>query len=130
MAENRNVRGVNDWYRLMPKKDNFGKIGHENFRWSEIWCSNFYGTPYVYSSTMTGAETFTDPKTLMSLYFLDPSGGDRNFNPSGTFRTGCVVHVKNTDRAGNYIIFDSTSTAQVIAPGELGIFLYNGTSWL
>jgi len=130
MVENRNVKGIHDHYRLMPKKDDFDKIGHEFFRWHEIWCSNFYGTPYSYVSTMTGNESFEDTNALISLFFLDPSGADRNFNPSGAFRTGFVAFIKNTDRAGNYIIFDSTVSAQVIAPGELGIMLYNGTVWL
>jgi len=124
-----NPRSVNDWDRQMPKKDNFGKIGHEEKRWAEGWFVDLYGTPYSYSSTMTGNETFTDSKRFLSIYFLDPNGSDRNFNPSGTFRDGCVVLIKNIDRTGGNVIFDSTSSKQLIGPGRLQISMYDGTQW-
>lgn len=130
MTDGTNPRSVNDHQRIMPKKDDFGKIGHAEKRWAEGWFVDLYATPLYYTSTMTGNETFTDPLTLMKVYFLDPNGANRNFNPSGSFNAGFVAFVKNVNRVGYHIVFDSTVSAQIIAPGELGIMLYNGSVWL
>lgn len=126
----RNIRKRSKHFMIRPKKDNFGFIGDEDFRMAEGWFVNLFASPVYYSSTMTGSETFIDPFTILKVFFLDPNGVDRNFNPSGIFPAGFIAIVKNIDKAGNYIIFDSTVSAQVIGPGELGIMLYTGTVWV
>lgn len=115
-------------YEFLPKKDDWGRVGAENRRWHEGWFNNLYGTPSSYSSTMTGNETFTDPLMPMKTYFLDPNGGDRTFNPSGTFTAGFVAFVKNIGTDNN-VIFDSGVSNRLLAPNELGAFLYDGTQW-
>ena len=81
-----------------------------------------------YSSTMTGNETFADPGPSHGVYFLDPNGSDRNFNPSGDFLSGYIAFVKNIGTVGN-VIFDSESSVQIIYPGQLGVIMYDGTTW-
>ncbi len=111
-----------------PDKDAWGSIGIQGRRWYQIWAVNFYGDPSSYSSIMTGDETFTDPLKPMGTYFLDPNGANRNFDPSGTFKAGVVALVKNIGTDYN-VIFDSSSTAQIIRPGELAIMMYDGSQW-
>ena len=130
MSYGTNPRSVNDWDRHMPKEDDFGKIGHAEKRWAEGHFVDLYANPWVYTSTMTGNETFEDPSFPLCLYILDPNGSDRNFNPSGTFRAGFMAIVKNTDRLGSYIIFDSNNRSLLIGPGETSIIPYDGSTWL
>uniref|UniRef100_A0A6M3KWW3 Uncharacterized protein n=1 Tax=viral metagenome TaxID=1070528 RepID=A0A6M3KWW3_9ZZZZ len=121
----------NDVYRyeINPKKDNWGRIGTSERRWHEIYAVNLYTNPQSYSSDpMTGNETFTDSGTADKLFFLNANGTNRNFNPSGTFRAGFKAYVKNIGTSGN-ITFDSTASKQVVFPGQLGILLYDGTTW-
>jgi len=111
-----------------PKQDDHGSIGLQDYRWHEGWFVNLYGEPSSYSSTMTADETFTDPKMPMQTNFLDPNGANRNFNPSGTFKAGFVILIKNIGTDYN-IIFDSAGSAQIIRPGELAIMMYDGSTW-
>lgn len=110
-----------------PRKDDWGSIGLETKRWHQVWAVNYYGDPDAYSSVMTDDEEFTYPNKPMKCYFLDPNGSERNFNPSGTFQAGFVALVKNIGE--ETITFDSTGSAQEINEGELGIFMYDGTTW-
>ena len=111
-----------------PKKDRQGSVGLATHRWWEGHFVNIFSDPESYSSTMTGNETFTDPKKPMGTYFLDPNGANRNFNPSGTFKTGVVALIKNIGTDYN-INFDSENSAQIIRPGELAVMLYDGSQW-
>lgn len=115
-------------HQYLPKKDDWGRVGSEDRRWHEVWAVHIYGPPSSYSSTMTGNETFTDPCSPMQTYFLDPNGATRTFNPSGTFNSGFVALVKNigTDYS---VVFDSGNSNQILTPGLLGIFMYDGTRW-
>ncbi len=117
-----------EYWSYNPDKDAWGSIGIETKRWYQIWAVNFYGDPSSYASTMAGDETFTDPLKPMGTYFLDPNGANRNFDPSGAFKTGFTAWIKNIGTDYN-IIFDSGSTAQIIRPGELAIMMYDGSQW-
>ena len=121
-------RSAYQTHEYTPDRDNWGSIGSEEKRWHQIWAVNFYGDPSSYAATMTADETFTDPSKPMGTYFLDPNGANRNFDPSGTFKTGVVALIKNIGTDYN-IIFDSASTAQIIRPGELAIMMYDGSVW-
>ena len=121
-----------------PKKDGFGSIGISGYAWYQghfknltaetLNAGNIAVAPESYSSTMTGDETFTDTDTPTAVYFLDPNGANRNFNPSGTFNAGFVAFIKNIGTDYN-INFDSENSAQIIRPGELALMLYDGSEW-
>jgi len=65
----------------------------------------------TYTSTMTGDETFTYDGGDDKIFYLDPNGADRTFNPSGNFPTGFTVKIYNT---GTYqITFDSTDSVVI-----------------
>ena len=115
-----NPKSVHDFHRYIPKKDDFGKVGHKEKRWHEGHFVSLFANPWAYASTMTGHETFTDPLTPLFVYVLDPNGSDREFRPSGTFRGGFMAFIKNRSRE-NHIIFDPTGKNTIIGPGELGI---------
>jgi hypothetical protein len=74
----------------------------------------------VTKTTMSANGTFTQPNGLISIFFLDPNGGDRTFNPDGDFDDGHIVMLKNIAKRGtsNYINFDSTGSAQVVFPSR------------
>jgi hypothetical protein len=93
-----------------------------------VYADYIYDVPAYYLSTMTGDETFTDPGMATKAFILDPNGANRNFNPSGSFNTGFIAFVKNTSAYYN-VIFDSTGAKYTIGPKELGILIYNGSSW-
>jgi hypothetical protein len=78
-------------------------------------------------ATMSGHETFAP--TDGHVFWRDPDGANRNFNPSGTFIRGHVICLFNTADAAENITFDSAGLAQDISQNERGIFVYNGSSW-
>lgn len=121
-------RSKYDYAGKTPWRDNTGSIGIETRRWHQGWFVKLRGTDVYYSSTMTGDETFTDPHTFLYTYFLDPNGAYRTFNPSGSFDTGFVIFVKNIGTTYS-IAFDTSGSNQIIRPGQLGIFSYDGTVW-
>lgn len=82
----------------------------------------------VYTSVMTGNETFTAPTAFERKYFLDPNGAARNFNPSGSFTAGFQATVINVGGSYN-IVFDSGGLAQTLTPGSVGTFIYDGAAW-
>lgn len=79
------------------------------------------------NQTMTGNETFI--LTQGNIFIRDPDG-NRNFNPSGTFKALYQVTVVNTADAAETITFDSAGLNQTIAQNERGIFVFDGTDWL
>ena len=83
-----------------------------------------------YESTMTGNETFSASYTLQKrgMYILDGGGAERNFNPSGTFATGFEAKIINL--GDENLIFDSATLAEVIVPGSMRAFVYNGSEWM
>lgn len=100
--------------------------------WHQLYaalCNLFEAAPYV--STMTADEEFAAASTANSRrrkYLLDPNGAARNFNPSGTFPVGYEAVVLNTGIAFD-IVFDAAVSAQVVTPGTMGTFIYDGTIW-
>jgi hypothetical protein len=48
-------------------------------------------------------------------------------NPSGTWRAGDDVWIKNTGLSNN-IVFDSSGLNQALTPGQIGYFVYNGNT--
>lgn len=63
------------------------------------------------------------------VFWRDPGGANRNFNPTGTFVRGHEIILINTADAAETIVFDSTSLAQNVGQNERGIFRYNGATW-
>jgi len=118
----------NDYAGMTPHKDIHGSIGRETRRWYQGWFYKLRGTDTYYSSTMTADEIFTDPDTILYCYFLDPNGAYRTFTPSGSFNTGFIAFVKNTGTQYS-IVFDPAGVKVVLQPGQMQIFLYDGTTW-
>ena len=97
--------------------------------WHQLYQAlSYYFEAAAYSSTMTASTTFGAGTWRRRKYLLDPNGADRNFDPSGVFPVGYEAIVLNIGIAFN-IIFDSTASAQVITPGTMGTFIYDGTIW-
>ena len=88
--------------------------------------TTFYPDLFVYRSTMTDNEVFTYNGSSRRIYYLDPGGADRNFNPSGTFPDGFEAVVINTGE--ELITFDSSGSAQVIGPGQRLVSNYDDTA--
>jgi len=87
----------------------------------------------MYISTMTGNETFTAGNTSTPSrrkYLLTPSGGHRNFDPSGTFPAGFEAVVINVGTTGYNVVFDSAGSKQIVAPGQMATFVYTGSIWM
>lgn len=121
-------RSKYDYGGKTPHHDDYGSIGTSTKRWHQGWFVNLRGTNAYYTSTMTDDETLTDPENFIYTCFLDPNGATRHFDPSGTFTAGFILLIKNIGT--NYsIIFDSTASKQMIRPGKLGMFIYDGTTW-
>jgi len=87
-------------------------------------------SPATYTSTMIGNETFTPAHTLQQSgkYILDANGSERNFNPTGTFLAG--FEAKMINKGSENIIFDSSGLAEVVVPGSVSVFIFDGTDWL
>ena len=80
--------------------------------------------------TMSASRTF---KTTEGNYFLlDADGSNRNFNPTGseTWQVGASVTICNTSSGGEIIYFDAAGLNSVIAQDNIGVFIYNGASWV
>lgn len=63
------------------------------------------------------------------VFFVDPNGADRNFNPTGTFPAGFKCWVINTADAAEVVTFDSAGLVADILVGQTGIFVYDGSDW-
>jgi hypothetical protein len=61
------------------------------------------------------------------IFLVGASGANRNVNPSGTWRAGDDVWIKNTGLSNN-IVFDSSGLNQALTPGQIGYFVYNGNT--
>jgi len=92
-----------------------------------IASGDFGDVPNCYGKTMTENETFTYPGGNHLRCFLDPGGANRNFNPSGSFPSGFKIEIVN--KGEEIITFDSAVSAQNIAPGQLGTFIWDGSIW-
>ena len=100
-----------------------------NYGWGTGWNA---GKQAVGSATLTGHDTFIANdlgSRRMGVLLIDPGGGDRNFNPSGSFNTGDKVLIENMADAAETITFDSAGIAAVIDQDESGSFIYNGATW-
>jgi hypothetical protein len=60
---------------------------------------------------------------------LDPGGLNRDITPSGTFLAGVKIYILNSADAAENIVFDPGALAAIIAQGQIGTFLYNGSTW-
>uniref|UniRef100_A0A6M3ITR0 Uncharacterized protein n=1 Tax=viral metagenome TaxID=1070528 RepID=A0A6M3ITR0_9ZZZZ len=97
--------------------------------WHQLYNAlSHYFEAAAYESIMTADETFGAGIARRRKYLLDPNGADRNFDPSGTFATGYEVIILNVGVAFN-IVFDSAASAQVVTPGTMATFIYDGTIW-
>lgn len=76
-------------------------------------------------AVMTGHETFAP--TDGHIFWRDPGGANRNFNPSGTFIAGHVIVLINTADDAEIITFDSAGLAQQVNQNERAIFCYENT---
>lgn len=77
--------------------------------------------------SVTSNQTFTPADTIV---IMNPSDNDYNLDPSGTFGSGHVIIVRNSNGVANSIVFDSGGLAQSIAAGKSRMFYYSGTGWL
>lgn len=92
-----------------------------------IASGDFGDAPNCYTKTMTENETFIYPGGNHLRCFLDPGGANRNFNPSGSFPGGFKIEIIN--KGEEIVTFDSAVSAQNIAPGQLGTFMWDGSIW-
>lgn len=78
-----------------------------------------------YVGDLTAHATFD--RNNFKIFLVGASAADKNLNPTGEWRAGDDVWVKNTGLSNN-IVFDSSGLNQAIAPGEIGYFVYNGNT--
>ena len=93
-----NPRSTNDWSRYMPKKDDFGKIGHAEKRWAEGHYVDLYGDTLTVTGniTVSGTVDGVDIVALKNSYDahlhdgdtlqcdgINSDGGDFSFNTTG-----------------------------------------------
>jgi hypothetical protein len=76
-------------------------------------------------TAMTAHETFT--QATGNLFFKDPGGANRNFDPTGTFVNGTFVFLSNIADADETITFDSGGLTETVMRGEKAIFVYHAT---
>ena len=91
--------------------------------------SLFNGETLVLSgddSTVTATTTFSP--TGGNIFFITPSGANREFNPSGTFDKNTKIELINTGATYN-VIFDSEGSSQSVATSQYGNFFFDGTTW-
>jgi hypothetical protein len=81
----------------------------------------------IAKGNVTADQTFTPSDTIISM---NPSDGNHNLNPSGTFGGGHIIIVRNGNGVANNIVFDSTGLGSSVAAGKSRIFEYTGTQWL
>ena len=77
---------------------------------------------------MSGPEVFK--LGYGEIFFRDPDGSARDFNPSGEFPAGFKIDLINTATVPETITFDSTSLNQAVAQNERLRAGYTGTAWL
>lgn len=81
----------------------------------------------AYVATISATHTF-DP-ALYRTMLLNGGAADRNVNPSGTFRAGADIWLKNTGSTDD-LRFDSAGLNQALTPGQIGYFVYSGSAWV
>lgn len=85
------------------------------------------------TQTLSGHATFTKNdigQTGRHIFFVDPGGANRNYNPSGDFLDITILTIINTADAAETITFDSTGIAVGINQNGWGKFAYNGSEWI
>lgn len=86
------------------------------------------GQPKYSTQSIATTTAFTSDVGFEKSYFITPTGGDQNFNPSGSFNTGYRVWLINCSGSYN-VVFDSAGSIQTVAPGAYGLFIYDGSVW-
>ena len=96
------------------------------------WIRKASSGTWTTTSTYEGDTTITATATFSSadgkVFFIIPSGADRDFNASGTFNARTEIKVVNRSATHN-VIFDSEGSSQSISPSQYGNFFFNGTTW-
>ena len=88
---------------------------------TKVWILQFFmSKPKTYSLTIA---TTTFAYGDGDVFFVDPNGDNRNFNPTGTFPAGFKCWVVNMADAPEVITFDSAGLATDILVGQTGIFV-------
>jgi hypothetical protein len=83
--------------------------------------------PSYVTAILTGDSTITYSGGNSIKCFIDPGGADRNYDPVAGFPAGFELTLVNTGE--ELLTFDSATLNQAIAPGQAGIFTFDGTIW-
>lgn len=138
-----NPRSVNDWDRFMPKKDNFGKIGHAEKRWAEGHFVN------VFADTISGVHAAshidgTDDiqnataaqKGLMTSAYaskLDGIEAGADVTDAANVNASGATMNADTDVSGNSWVLDEDnlgSNSAVKVPTQQSVKAYIDNSFL
>lgn len=76
---------------------------------------------------MIDDETFSPENG--NVFILDPGNANRIFDPDGEFMPFTEIKIINTSSEFS-MTFDSFGLNIDIAPGERGIFIFDGRDWL